>query len=476
MSQTNESSVTWSNLGPELLDRTPRYLIYFLIFYAPFCYGLRDGVGEEFFVSVAFVAFFIHCWKCYLDDRWPRVPGWLLFCMSLIALQGLWMCLNADSYHRWHRELITIRIFIDPPPFPNLPGSRDLVSSPIQFFSQLAVFTLMLITIDTARNVRKKLLTAMATCASVLALVGICMKLPELELVKIFWQFETESPYRTVFGPYRNHANAATFLVMGLALSLGILSETQASKDRSKRTLAFIGTVLIIVAIFTNTSRAGWLLAAIVAVLFIPKLVSLATRSAHNIQSRLKLLISVAVTVLGIIVAIGITFSADPDRMFKIERATIDLSNRFPLPLLLEMAEEAPALGFGPGTFSLVFPKYQLSSPELYPSDMYLNEAHQDYFQLYLDWGPIAFTAWIIIFLTPGSLTFLSSSKRYRTPMMWACFSGTATVLIHACIDFPLQVTSLLLFFSLLLAFLIAESETRSVIRTVSPKRLLNNA
>ena len=61
------------------------------------------------FVTVAFAAFFIFCWKCYLDGRWPRVPAWMLFCMTFIALQGLWMCLNADSYYRWHRELITVR-------------------------------------------------------------------------------------------------------------------------------------------------------------------------------------------------------------------------------------------------------------------------------------------------------------------------------------------------------------------------------
>ncbi len=461
MARSQESEITWSNLGPELLDRAPRYLIYFLLFYAPFCYGLRNGVGEPFFVSVAYVAFFLHCWKCYLDDRWPRVPGWLVFCMSLIALQGLWMCLNADSYHRWHRELITVRFFLPPPPFPDLPGSRDVFASPVQFFPQLAVFCLMLIVVNQRSDKRKAILIVAAVCAVTFAIMGASMKISGEKLLRLYWDFPSWRTYLTVFGPYRYHANAATFLVMGLALVLGIVIDAKSKGRKTIYFLALMGSILIAWAIYLNTSRAGWLLSVIVLALFAPRFLIVVARDNHGEESPLKFRVTVIVSVIAITIAVAAAFAADTDyRLRKLLETSDKLSERFPLFLFLQMVGDTPLLGFGPGTFSFVFPKYQLASPELFRLDRYLNEAHQDYFQLFIDWGPLTFTAWCAILFVPLIRFALDRFDRGASALHFACFSGALVVLIHATMDFPLQITSLLFYFGLLLSGLIGTSRT----------------
>lgn len=457
MSQTNESSITWSNLGPELLDRTPRYLIYFLIFYAPFCYGLRDGVGEAFFVSVAFIAFFIHCWNCYLEDRWPRIPGWLLFCMGLIALQGLWMCLNADSYHRWHRELITLRIFLEPPPFPNLPGSRDIVSSPIQFFPQLGVFCLMLILVDSSARIRRNVLVAASVCALIFAITAITFRMAGPNWLKIYWDLGSPRDYHSVYASFRYHGNAATFLTIGLALSLGLLTASIANRNSKARAFYSSAVIIILSASIYNTSRAGWILSLIVILFFIPPAVSRINLPGSNNADRVRLFIYGA-TIL-VTLTIGIITLFYSEYTFRLDRRTDlikSLSNRFPLFLYLQMIPDTPAWGFGPGCFSLVFPKFQVANPGMYPMKYYLNEAHQDYFQIYFDWGIFASIAWLTLLTAPLARFLILSRRSNFSVVFHGCFTAACTTLIHAAADFPLQITSLLLYLGIILASLSA--------------------
>lgn len=479
MSQTNESSVTWSNLGPELLDRTPRYLIYFLIFYAPFCYGLRDGVGEEFFVSVAFIAFFIHCWKCYLDDRWPRVPGWLLFCMSLIALQGLWMCLNADSYHRWHRELIVIRIFLSPPPFPELPGSRDLMGAAIQFLPVIAIFCLIQIVIDVSERHRRRILLMAAASAVMLALTGIVMKFGGRDLLTIYWDLRNDSDYRTVFASFRNHGNAASFLMMGLAIAIGHSLQAYQDRARLARILGTFGAAVLYFAIFFNTSRAGWILTLLLTVLFAPQAVRI-LRGPDQDSSTTQRWLSLGISVFAISTMImSLLFSDISFRLGRLSEVGTAVTKRLPLQLFLKMVDDTPALGFGPGTFAYVFPKYQLADPDLVRQDRFLNEAHNDYFQTFFDWGPIGAFSFLLILAIPLIAILRSGPSKFPNQIALACLFGVTTVLTQAGFDFPLQVTSVTFMFGILIAYLIGQFRwdgTNRPSKTQAPRRINNGA
>ncbi|MGB0581621.1 MAG: hypothetical protein ACPGVU_18135, partial [Limisphaerales bacterium] len=270
-SDTNPSPSFWSSLGTEGLNRAPLYLIIGLLFYAPFCFGLREGAGELGFVTLSFVAFFVFCWQRFLANQWPRVPGWLLFCFAIIALQGLWMQLNANSYYLQHGVVHTVRV-MDPAPFPNLPGSQNRIETPMQFHPQLAVFCLMIVILNLTASHRRLVLVCGALAAATFALVGLALKL-ELSFgsghfIHWFWGLTEERSYKTIFASFRYHGNAATFLAIGLCLNLGLVFESIGRGNPRTRSLAALGSFILMSALIVNTSRAGWALLCIIGLLF----------------------------------------------------------------------------------------------------------------------------------------------------------------------------------------------------------------
>lgn len=437
------------------LDRTPRYFVYFLIVYAPFCYGLRDGAGEPMFVTISFMAFFMFCWKCFLDGRWPKVDGWLLFCMAFIGIHGLWMAQNADSYYRWHRELITIRI-LDPAPMPDLPGSRDRLATPAHLYPQFAVFCLMIVIAEMRPIHRRRVLGVAVGSAVALALLGIVIKLGGTELLRIYWSFEKPDNYQTSFAGYRYHGNAATFLTISYAFASGFLLEAMAKGQTRIRILTLSAIIIILFGLFLNTSRAGWALAIIVTLLAIPRLMStLRSGKSETTSPEKRRLVIVVAVAAGLIAIIALFASESQYRIGKLSSLSETMAKRFPLALFMDMVPETPLTGFGPGTFPFVFPKYQMSKPGMYTSDKFLNEAHQDYFQIYFDWGPITFLVWLTILFVPAiKYVFQHRSKATTDNLGFVCFAAVFAVLLHATLDFPLQITSLLFYFGIATAFL----------------------
>ena len=444
-------------LGSEALNRTPLYLIFGLLFYAPFCFGLREGAGETGFVTLAFFAFFVFCWDRFLNEQWPRVPVWLIFCFAIIALQGLWMQLNANSHYVWHDVVKTVRI-MDPAPFPNLPGSRHRIETPIQFYPQLGVFCLMIILVNLTSAKRRQVLIAGTLAAVAFATIGLMMKLDlrfgQGTMIRWYWDLDEPRFYSTVFAGYRYHGNAATFLTIGLCLNLGLVLETLQTRNLRMRTLASIGTGIMLFSLIINTSRAGWVLAVIVVLLFGKRMLwnLWQQRDQGGLVSRGIVVALVVAVALGILAYSSLN-SDDGYRQAKLSNISESLSKRFPAVLFWEMWKETPVLGFGPGAFAAVFPKYQLLHPGHLSMEWYLNEAHQDYVQILLDWGVPAFVCWILIFLCP---LFSRASRDADDPHVLTCRIVAFAVLLHAMADFPLQVTSLLLYFGLALAYLTA--------------------
>lgn len=452
----------WTRLGVEGLSKAPLYIIIGLLFYAPFCFGLRNGAGEAGFVTLAFVAFFVFCWERFLAERWPRAPLWLLFCFSLIAAQGLWMELNANSVYVWHDILQTARV-MDPAPFPSLPGSQHRIETPLQFYPQLAVFCLMLVVVNLTPARRRQALATAAFAAVVFALTGLVMKLELLfgdgRMIRWWWDLESPQSYRTVFAGYRYHGNAATFLTIGLCLNIGFVFETFKTADLRTRRLASLGASILLGSLIVNTSRAGWVLAFIVLLIFAVRL----ARQLWNERERGGALPRGIVIVAVIAAVVGVFFfsslhSDDGFRQERIAKIGKSLSERIQGALFLEMWKDTPFFGFGPGAFAAVFPKYQLLHPGHLSMDWFLNEAHQDYVQFLFDWGIPAFLCWMMIFVRPLISTALN--RLQTDPHRFSCEVGVLAVLIHAMGDFPLQVTSLLFYFGLMLAYLSARSST----------------
>ena len=442
--------------GTFILAEGPRWMIIFLIFFAPFCYGLRDGAGEDFFSGVAFFAFFLFAWKCFLDGEWPKLPAWLLFCLTWIILQGMWMTLNANSHYRFHDDYVTVR-FLELASFPDLPGSRTRFKSPVHFYPQVGVFCLMIIVVNSTRQVREQYLRLLAACAIVFTGFAITMKLWGPEGLKYIWTLERGQHYEYIFGTFRYHGNAATFIAIGMALTIGSILAGQRSTKVGSKLLLPTGLLILLFGAAYNTSRAGWLLTIYVfgaaAIAFVAEYF---LKGILRIRSR-RTMISTSVAVILISSATVLTFWADKDtKIRRLEKMKYSVTARYPKPLFEAMAQDTPLFGFGPGAFPMVFPKYQVFIRGHMPMHLFQNEAHQDYYQYFFDWGHVGVVPWMIVFFAPILTGIRRPSKAHpiAEPLQCMGIVALSAVLIHSVFDFPLQVTSLLFFFGIIAACL----------------------
>lgn len=285
------------------------------------------------------------------------------------------------------------------------------------------------------------------------------MKVGPPNWIRLFWNFENETFYRTTFAAFRYHGNTSTFLSMGFALTLGLVLHTRSSKQTWHHATASAAAVVLLIALYYNTSRAGWLLGAIIALLFAPRFIAQAMNQGDQAASRLRQAIVWGVgSAMFAILLISLFGAESTQRGDRLARLTTELSERFPITLFVTMIPDTPFFGHGPGTFSMLFPKYQLAHPGLITQRYYFNEAHQDYFQFFFDWGISGFACWMCILIFPLGCFIWTKSERKRQPQMYACFVGALAMLIHAVMDFPFQITSLFLFYSILLACLITLS------------------
>jgi len=122
----------------------------------------------------------------------------------------------------------------------------------------------------------------------------------------------------------------------------------------------------------------------------------------------------------------------------------------------LKAVPEVGFFGYGPGLFQLAFP-YQNSPMRNVGVDM-RDYAHEDYLQTVLEWGWLGTVWWTL--LVAGGLyrafrsyaqRELFSSKTDRH-LVLAAILGVCGTLVQSLVEFPLQVTSLRLFFLVLLA------------------------
>jgi hypothetical protein len=114
--------------------------------------------------------------------------------------------------------------------------------------------------------------------------------------------------------------------------------------------------------------------------------------------------------------------------------------------------------GFGPGTFQITFPFFTHALGDR-AAGIWQN-AHQDYLQVLMEWGYVGGALWAVLFFGGVGLTFSRHLKRQRS---WdresrlfslACLLSMGGLLLHALVDFPLQIPSLQLYAAVILGFL----------------------
>lgn len=113
----------------------------------------------------------------------------------------------------------------------------------------------------------------------------------------------------------------------------------------------------------------------------------------------------------------------------------------------LQIVRDFPILGIGPGAFGSVYPAYAPAGARTDPF------THNDYLQYAAEWGvPIT-----VLLLTALAISLLHPWLTGAEPrlLIGTIQTGIVLVLLHALIDFPLQIHALTLTLTILLAILV---------------------
>jgi len=242
---------------------------------------------------------------------------------------------------------------------------------------------------------------------------------------KIFW---VHSPKfgGSIYGSYVNHDHYAGLMEMLVPIPF-VLSMGHLLKG-GKRVLVGSCAVLMAGTIFLSGSRGGMLAFVLEMVLFA------AMTFGRRRSPRIALgSVTVCVFILALLIFVG--------KGQEVLGRLGDLSPGTRLEMTkdsLKMFSRRPVFGWGLGTFPTVYPSYRS-----FYTNLFVNEAHNDYAQLLVETGLLGFALmlWFLICLYRNGLP---TSRRWE--FKWdgavslAALLGCTGILLHSFVDFNLQI------------------------------------
>lgn len=329
-----------------------------------------------------------------------------------------------------------------------------------QFMNFVAYGLIFLIATDLFRNERevRLLCLTLAVLGFTLALLGSVQEFTSPG--KLYW-VRTPKFGGPIFGPYVNRNHYAG--VMELLFPFALMGSLKPSLTGGKRVLLGFAALLMLSSVFLCGSRGGFI-SVVLQVVFTG--VVLLWRSRH-----VGLVLSFTlVTVLA--AAFGTWLGSD-----RLLGRLGDVPNEFQadrtggrLQLAkdsLQMFTQHPVTGWGLGTFPVIYPKYRT-----FVTDLYVNEAHNDFVQLLVETGIIGFSVAIgllVIVFRRGLLQIRHAIfGTWRTVAVCASVIGVVGLSVHSLFDFNLQIPANALLFYVLCAIAGSSSqEDPDIIRRV---------
>jgi O-antigen ligase len=241
---------------------------------------------------------------------------------------------------------------------------------------------------------------------------------------KFYWVY-TPRNHGAIYGSYVNHDHYAGLMEMLVPFPL-VVSMSHLQKG-GKRALVAFCAILMASTIFLSGSRGGMLAFVVEIVLF----ATLTLLQKRNYRVALGL-IAVCVLVLAFLVFVG---------KVEVLGRLGDLGPGIRLNMTKDsfrMFFRRPVLGWGLGTFPTVYPGYRS-----FYTNLFVNEAHNDYAQLLVETGLLGFglMLWFLVRLYQYGLP---TSRRWE--LKWdgavslAALLGCTGILFHSFVDFNLQI------------------------------------
>ncbi len=425
----------------------PRWLFLAALVYAPWHYGSTTSrsIANLNYILAAVIATWLL--ELAIRRRRPDIPFALLITAVAILSLGWFATFNARAVHDTEFGMFA--------PIQNLlplaPSSVDGTIAGAWMLRATILIGILLFVADLSLRSHwlLRIWVTVGIAGGSIALLGLLQR--STGAVLPYWEYQPNE-HSTFFATYYYHANAGAFLNLVFPLTVGLtLRAFQRPGAAIQRAVWMTAMLLLIAAIFTNTSRAAQLL-GLITFIVLAMGPGRQVRRLGVAENRIALALTILVTVLVLFViaqASGVTKGFERWQQAT-ERIPKDARwDAYRVALLA--VPDAGWSGFGPGTFSVVFPHYAQKYAIVSPGGWEF--LHQDYLQTILEWGWAGSACWALIFFA-GISAGIFTLNRLRTlkpairlsrvlPLILIALGAIA---IHALVDFPLQVASLQLY------------------------------
>ena len=266
-----------------------------------------------------------------------------------------------------------------------------------------------------------------------------------------------------IYGPYVNHAHYAGLMEMLVPFALVFALTNWAG--RSGRSFFLFATIVMSSTIFLSQSLGGMIaFAAELAVLSLvlirgTRVLFRSSRPAYGEIAIVILLCIVLTLWLAWLRPAGLV-----DRLARLLNPISDAGVTGRVAIVrdsLKMLRDRPVLGWGLGTFPVVYPAYRS-----FFTNLWVNEAHNDFVQTLVETGVVGFTfaaSFLVLLCQKG----IHNLKRWRSDtqssIALAAFLGCIGILVHSFFDFNLQIPANAAFFFVLSALVTARFSNSKV-------------
>jgi O-antigen ligase len=307
---------------------------------------------------------------------------------------------------------------------------------------------------------RWRLLATMAWTGVTIAAYGILQRVGFLPAI-------AHSKYvESVFASYDYHGNAGAFL------NLIIPAVFVAVVARKVSIAGVIGLATCLAAVLVNVSRA----AMVVSIAIVVALALWARRNTA-IRPNIRQARRRPITAIIIVAVLVIACAGSRELWRRWRNFPVNFERDNPRVLMdriaYHMARDAGWFGDGPGSFKLMFPGTPYMIPALYPRWEVLaykpgeetnrnSYVHNDYLQFAIEWGWIGSAIWGCLLLGglwKGWGAYHHPDIADDRPLLAAALIALGGILVHATVDWPLQVASLELYAAVYLAILWSSGE-----------------
>ncbi|MFZ3263893.1 MAG: O-antigen ligase family protein [Terriglobales bacterium] len=250
---------------------------------------------------------------------------------------------------------------------------------------------------------------------------------------KLYWLWSSAQG-GAIYGPYVNHNHYAGLMEMLTPFPL-VLAATRFT-DGNRRILVTAVAALMAGSIFLSGSRGGML--ALCAELIV--LAVLLLRSRQGDWKKPLMLGAFMVLMIAFLLWLG--GSELTHRLASIHseaQTEINGGTRVAIDRdCLHMLVKRPFLGWGLGTFPIVYPQFRS-----FYTTFFVNQAHNDYLQLLVETGLAGFAiaTWFLVLMFRQAITKLEAWTQTSTgALTMAALLGCIGILVHSFLDFNLQI------------------------------------